>query len=283
MQQHRLIKAFWLALFFTLCNVSSVGAFPPLPSSFYGTVQQDGENVPNGTLVEALLEGRVIAYSLSETFHGDSVFSLDVPGDDTTSDKVEGGMPGDVIEFRVGGVFADQTARWTSGVNENLDLTLPANNGVSPTIASLTPAPSQTPIPSTTDNLTITQKPENNSADAEPTIEIVLTITPDSLPTYTENQTIEEDLPENGLRAMNEHRDSSDPILKGTFRGTSLTNDIEIASDAMAVGREIDQGRTEKNYAGLWIGLSLLLLTFLPLRLMAGRKKDGKENNSSLS
>ncbi len=32
-------------------------AFPPLPSSFYGTVKVDGVNVPDGTRVQAVITG----------------------------------------------------------------------------------------------------------------------------------------------------------------------------------------------------------------------------------
>jgi len=281
MHHHRLIKAWWLALVFAMCSTASVGAFPPLPSSFYGTVQQEGKNIPDGTLVEALIDGKVMAYSHSETYQGTSVFSLDVPGDESATDIIEGGTSGQRIEFRVGGMLADQSTQWTSGVNENIDLTLPAGQVFSPTIPSFTPVPSQTPIPIGTHTPNVTQRPTYISGDEESTIEIILTDTQIPLSTQTENQTNLEDQPEYGLNAIDENGDSLGPSLKRSFMAVS-SNDVEkAAADLVAVTVYADQETSIKDYSALWIGLSLLMLICLVVIVLVVRRKYRKQMDSS--
>ena len=107
-------------------NSSSVSAFPPLPASFYGTVKIDGENVPEGTLVSAWINGVEILSVVVEEFGGNTVYSINVPGDDSSTEgEVEGGIVGDVIVFYIGDLMADQTAIWSSS-NNVLNLTTSA-------------------------------------------------------------------------------------------------------------------------------------------------------------
>ena len=103
---------------------SGAGAFPPLPSSLYGRVAVDGVRVADGTLVEALVNNQVYAYTTTLTYEGDSAYSMDVPGDDLSTDVIEGGVEGDIIVLRVGGKLAGQTATWRSGTNQELDLSV---------------------------------------------------------------------------------------------------------------------------------------------------------------
>jgi uncharacterized repeat protein (TIGR01451 family) len=91
---------------------------PPLPSSFYGTVQLNGATAPVGTLVSAWING--VKYA--ETAVSSSGFVLDVPGDELDTPMIEGGHEGQVIVFRVGGYAASRLAVWHSGIVVNLDL-----------------------------------------------------------------------------------------------------------------------------------------------------------------
>jgi len=281
MRHHRFINIWCLTLVFSLYSFSSVGAFPPLPSSFYGTVQQDGGNVPDGTLVEALIEGKVVAYSFSEIYQGTSVFSLDVPGDESATDKVEGGTLGQNIVFHVGGVLADQSAQWTSGVNENINLTLPADTVLSPTIIVLTPAPSQTPITKGTSTPAVTQTPANNPGNGVPTIETNLTKTFVPLSTLTENQTSLEDQTEYGLNALDENSDSMWPSPKRSFMAISSNNAGQVAADPVAVMMGADQEASMKYHNVLLIGLSLLMLICVLITVLAVRRKYRKQIDSS--
>jgi len=121
-------------------------AIPPLPSSFYGTVKVNGDNVPDGTLVRALIDGQVYAQGHTQTYRGDSGYSLDVPGDDTDTAAREGGREGDIIQFEIGGVLADQTGTWHSGTNVKLNLTAFAAGPLPLPQATPSPVPTQTPI-----------------------------------------------------------------------------------------------------------------------------------------
>ena len=49
----RAAKLFTLTLLLLMANVSTVLALPPLPASFYGTVQINGANAPAGAIVSA--------------------------------------------------------------------------------------------------------------------------------------------------------------------------------------------------------------------------------------
>jgi hypothetical protein len=102
---------------------------PPLPASFYGTVKSNGGNVPTGTVVSARIKGIQYALSPYSVYAGETVYSLNVPGDDLdTPGVIEGGVPGDTIVFFVGNVQAVQTATWQSGANSNLNLTVTLPN-----------------------------------------------------------------------------------------------------------------------------------------------------------
>ena len=97
-------------------------AFPSLPSSFYSNVKVDAANVPDGTLVKASINGQVYAEAKTLTYQGDSVYSLDVLGDDSSTTTVEGGHDGDTIVFTIGGKTASQNGTWKGGTITNLNL-----------------------------------------------------------------------------------------------------------------------------------------------------------------
>jgi hypothetical protein len=121
-------------------------AFPALPSSFYGVVSYNGQNVPDGTVVEALINGQVIAQGLSQTYEGKSVYSLDVSGDDSQTSEKEGGVEGDEISFRVGGLDASQTGTWHSGTNVELNLTVTSTAALNSPQSTPAPLATQTTI-----------------------------------------------------------------------------------------------------------------------------------------
>ncbi len=117
-----------LVLFLVICmlvlNVQTVLAFPPLPSGFYGTVKIDGVNVPNDTVIYAEINGHVYASAVVILYNGGTVYSLDVPGNDTdTPDIIEGGVEGDTVVFLIGTIQATQTGIWHSGTDISFNLT----------------------------------------------------------------------------------------------------------------------------------------------------------------
>ena len=113
-----------LVCLISMARAGQVKAVPPLPSSFYGTVQVNGQDTPDGTLVRALIDGQMFASGATQTFEGKSVYFLDIPGDDTGTDLKDGGLDQETIQFEVGGALADQEGTWISGTNVALNLTV---------------------------------------------------------------------------------------------------------------------------------------------------------------
>jgi len=77
---------------------------PQIPHYFAGTVSASTGSVPEGTVVEALIDG---VKKAETTVNGQSGYELVVPG--------EYGDEGKIVSFKVAGVQADQTAAWASG------------------------------------------------------------------------------------------------------------------------------------------------------------------------
>lgn len=113
--QKRLITTILLLVLF-MGTYSMVEAVPPLPSSFHGTVKVNGAYVPAGTVISAWIDDVQYAQTTTELYLGESVYAIDVPGDDSsTAGIIEGGTSGDTIVFKIDGVPASQTGSWTSG------------------------------------------------------------------------------------------------------------------------------------------------------------------------
>jgi hypothetical protein len=132
---------FIISLFITV----PVLAIPPLPSSFYGTVKVNSSNVPDGTVIQAIIDGQVYAEGFTQTYQGDSVYALDVRGDDSETAAQDGGREGNAIQFKVGGASADQAAIWHAGTNVSLNLTA-SSIIISTPKATPTQVPTQTAI-----------------------------------------------------------------------------------------------------------------------------------------
>ena len=137
-------------------------AIPSPASSFHGSIRVNDVNLPDGLLVVAWINGEAYASSYTQTDQGNSVYSLEVPGDDPDTPEREGGREGDTVQFELGGVLADQAGTWHSGTSVQLDLTLLAS-GVSPTLMpTISPdqSPTQTPGPVIQPSPTYGQTPE---------------------------------------------------------------------------------------------------------------------------
>ncbi len=124
MKTSRRILVSGIVLALMLAVVPAAWALPPLPSSFYGTVKANSANVSAGTQVTALINGVPYAAITVTLYLSDTVYALDVPGDDpATPGVIEGGREGDTIVFRMGlNTSADQTGVWHSGTNVMLNL-----------------------------------------------------------------------------------------------------------------------------------------------------------------
>lgn len=144
-RKHGILTA--VAVFFMIfLPTATVLAFPSLPSSFYGVVKYNDANIPEGTLVEALVNNQVFATGYSQMYEGDSVYTLDVRGDDTDTADQDGGVEGDTIFFRVGGLMASETAEWHAGTNISLGLTVNSTSALNSPQSTPTALATQTPI-----------------------------------------------------------------------------------------------------------------------------------------
>jgi hypothetical protein len=142
----RILSLFPIVIVLSLFLATPALAIPPFPSSFYGTVKVNSKNVPDGTLVQALIGGQVYAKGFTQTYQGNSVFALDVPGDDTDTTALDGGRDGDIVQFKVGGAAADQTAVWRVGTNVALNLTVSSSKPIEAPRVPPSPIPTQTAI-----------------------------------------------------------------------------------------------------------------------------------------
>ena len=102
---------------------------PPMPSSFYGTVKENGSNVPLSTKISAWINGVKYAETPVIIYIADTVYTLDVPGDIAGTAEIEGGKSGDLIFFYIGNRTANQTGFWQSGTNTELNLSTITPNG----------------------------------------------------------------------------------------------------------------------------------------------------------
>ena len=107
----------------------------------------NSENVLEGTIIRTLISGRVVATSYAMLVQGESVYAIDVPGDDPTTPEIEGGKEGDMIRFMLAGFLIKETATWQSGTDTEFNLSLTANATLPPPQPTETPTATQTPLP----------------------------------------------------------------------------------------------------------------------------------------
>lgn len=137
MSNLKILVSIVVAVFFLLPAMTfAQGAQPPC--RFYGTVQLDGYDVPDGTVITAIIEGVPYSTTTPEAAYGSSTYVL----------KIEPSAGafynyGTQIYFKIDDHVAKETATWESGNNTELNLT--ASTAPPPT-----PTPSPTPIPTPT-------------------------------------------------------------------------------------------------------------------------------------
>ncbi len=197
----RLVSLSLIVFLINLVTTQPSLAIPSLPSSFYGTVQVNGANVPEGTVIQALIGGQVYADGVSQTYQGSSVYALDVRGDNTDTAVQDGGREGDVVQIAVGGALATQSGTWHSGSNVQLDVTVavsgepvwtpvPTVPVATPTVQpsstpTLTPISTQQSLPTITPSLTTTPLPTQGSS---PTVRPLQPIAPSPISSRTPTQ-----------------------------------------------------------------------------------------------
>lgn len=253
MQQRHHTTAFILISCLALFSPTSVvQAVPVLPSSIYGSVRVNNANVPDGTLVQAVIAGRVVAYGNTQTYQGGSVYSLDVPGDDPGSAVVEGGKEGDTIQIKVGGLMADQTGTWHSGTNVRLDLTVTTSATPIPPQATSTSVPSQTPFV-----IVATPNPSPTSTISQPD--------PSSTPSATSTTAAKTEILIPSLSAIDTKTPvspSEAPILTATLALPGFVTPTDYPLPAPGTG-ESSTGQATTSFSWI-ILLSIGLIIVLP-------------------
>jgi PGF-pre-PGF domain-containing protein len=101
---------------------------PSVPASYYGNVTIDGEQAPEGTTIEAVVDGEVrgsITINESGQYGGpdslDPKLSVQAP-DDSSNDTVRFFVDNDNIERTEVGTTDPETIEWESGDNRRVDL-----------------------------------------------------------------------------------------------------------------------------------------------------------------
>jgi uncharacterized repeat protein (TIGR01451 family) len=123
MKTPRTILVFLIATSMFMTNVSTARALQPSPSSFHGTVNVNGSNVPVGTSITAWINGVQYISAAATLDTGHTVYKLDVPGDDPEVAGIQGGVEGDTISFHIGDLRTVQTATWHGDTDVQLNLT----------------------------------------------------------------------------------------------------------------------------------------------------------------
>lgn len=110
-----------IACLFLLFAAPARADLPPsLPHSVSGTV-----DIAAGSLIEAWGEERGYRYATIFAFpYEDSVvYRMDVPGDDPTTEEVEGALLGEIVTFFAENIgWAAEKISWLPGTSEFLDL-----------------------------------------------------------------------------------------------------------------------------------------------------------------
>jgi hypothetical protein len=92
---------------------------PDPPCRFYGTVEADGQPVPDGTVITAVVEGEPFETTVPAEY-GPSTYAIKIiPSEGTSYDANT-----TLVSFTIGDASAKETHLWVSGGNVELDLTV---------------------------------------------------------------------------------------------------------------------------------------------------------------
>jgi hypothetical protein len=89
-----------------------------MPCRFRGTVQLNGANVADGTIITAIVAGDEYTTVTPEEDYGPSTYAIKIIPPEGTAYTA-----GAVVTFKIGDYTADQTGAWAIGGNIELNLT----------------------------------------------------------------------------------------------------------------------------------------------------------------
>lgn len=130
----------------------------PRFASFSGTAYVEGEPAPAGSIVKALVDGRVCGQAeISEEMPPGFYAFLIVP---PAAMQPGCGSEGATVAFLIGETLANETAVWTPGFHRlHLTTGMPATPSAAPTVTPLTSVVPPTLTPSPTPTPTLPQEP----------------------------------------------------------------------------------------------------------------------------
>jgi hypothetical protein len=151
MALRRLLCIFIILAVFLLPSYSVYAEAPPTPPCrFYGIVWLDGQPVPNGTVITAVISGDTYT-TATPSIYGHSTYAIKIEPLQGTS-YIEGTQ----VTFLVNGYPSNQTGIWEIGGNNRLDIYAVTSLPPTPTpLPTPTPTPTVAPTPTLTPMRTI--------------------------------------------------------------------------------------------------------------------------------
>ena len=138
------------------------------------------------------MDGVPYKQTATVTYLGESWYAnLDIPGDDPETTAVkEGCVAQETVSFKIGDLWADQTAPWVSGSSPRIDLTAASALPTQTSTPTATPTATRTPTNTPTSTRVLTATPTaTRTSTRTPTSTRVLTATPTATRTPTRTPT----------------------------------------------------------------------------------------------
>ena len=127
-----------------LVFIRAVEAQAQPPNRFFGSVTINGQDQPEGTVVEAYIGNTLCGSGTVQSRNGATIYFVDVLG---AGQKANCAKDGDKVTFKVAGLDAKETGTYDTAAATHLDLTATgtARNVTQPTV--LAPGTGGTPAP----------------------------------------------------------------------------------------------------------------------------------------
>jgi hypothetical protein len=166
-------------------SIQPVNAQAQPPNRFYGTVSINGQDQPEGTVVEAYIGNTLCGSGTVQNRNGSNIYLVDVLG---SGQKPNCANDGDKVTFKISGLDANETGSYDTAAATRLDLTaagaartvaqptvLAPGTGGTPApppplptspLGTSTPAPTFTPSPDQASETPVTTPTETPTASA---------------------------------------------------------------------------------------------------------------------
>ena len=96
---------------------------PPAPHLVSGVVMVNGNYIPGDITISAWCGGVKYAEDSTKIVAGQSVYSMEVRGDDWLTTEIDGCSDGETVDFMISHLDANETLTWSPGYTSTHDLT----------------------------------------------------------------------------------------------------------------------------------------------------------------